>query len=313
MPKIACIGEAMIELSPYNQEQPALKNLSFAGDSYNTAVTLSRLGADSAFLTRLGKDPYSQEILQRLHEENVETTGISYSDSKVPGLYMIHNQPDGERVFFYWRDNSAARDLFSNEGLAENASDYLQSCDWIYLSGISLAILNVAARKRLYLSLEKLKTQGKKICFDGNFRPRLWQTLGDAQASQMTMMELADIALLTLDDEEMLWGLDGNAIQEAKNRYSFAEEKELVLKRGEKDVVVIHKQKELRFPVPPVAKVIDTTAAGDTFNAGYLAGRMRSDDIERSVALANRCAGVIIQHRGGVIDKNLFLNQIASS
>jgi 2-dehydro-3-deoxygluconokinase len=310
MPQIACIGEVMIELSPFSQERPELKNMSFAGDTYNTAVTLARLGAKPSYVTRLGKDPYSQEILTRLNEEGVETEGISYSDSKVPGLYMIHNQPDGERVFFYWRSNSAARDLYRHEGLALATTRYLESCDWIYLSGISLAIISIAARKRLYQALDELRAQGKKVCFDGNFRPRLWQNLADAQASQMEMMRRTDLALMTLDDEEILWGSDGDPIEEAKERYRGLECNELVLKRGDKDVVVIRDQALSKYPVPPINNVVDTTAAGDTFNAGYLSARIAGKSIDDCVNQAIRCAGVIIQHRGGVIDKQVFLSAL---
>lgn len=320
MPKVASIGEVMIELAPIAPTSPILtessdaniecKTVSFAGDSYNTAITLARLGIETSYVTRLGADRYSSEILRRLKSEGVNTDAINLCKDKQPGLYMIQNIGGGERVFHYWRDQSAAKDLFKDNEETDRIGEYLSNQDWVYFSAISIAILDEQSRERLFDLLLNFKKSGGKIAYDSNFRPRLWRTVGDAQQASLRAVELADLALLTLDDEAELWGSDGDALSEAKSRYAEFNSAEIVFKRGADDIIVLQNGKETRIPVAPIHNVVDTTAAGDTFNAGYIASHIRGESATQSARLGSRCAGIVIQHRGGVIDKTLFLDAL---
>lgn len=309
MPDIAVVGEVMLELAPLSPEQSSTLKLGYAGDTYNTAITLARLGAATAYVTRLGKDLYSQAILAKLASENIETSGITFSDRRIPGLYMIHNHPDGEREFAYWRGQAAAREMFASAEQASALNTFLMSCPWLYFSGITLAILGDEGRRNYIGFLQQYREQGGKIAFDSNYRPALWADKDQAQRWTRQALELCDIALLTLDDEQELWGIDAaNAAQ----HYTAYGIDELVFKRGAEDVVVVHNGRESRFPVAKVARPLDTTAAGDNFNAGYLAARLAGASIEYAVHQACDCATVIIQHRGGVIEQDTFMQELAA-
>lgn len=307
MAQIAAIGEVMVELSPF----PTIDNngreimaLSFAGDTYNTSVYMSRLGLETHYVTQLGQDPYSQQIMQRIANENIGTAMIKQLPGRSPGLYVIRNTPDGEREFFYWRKEAPARELFNSQESADQLCQKLMQCDCIYLSGITLAIIGEQSREFLFQSLKKLRAQGVTIAFDSNYRPRLWQDKTEAQKAMLSIMQYTDIALLTLDDEQLLWGDD--SVAGCKQRYAQFKLRELVLKRGADDAIIITPDAELRVPVPPVQGVVDTTGAGDTFNAGYLAGRLMNKSLEDSAKQGIRCAGIIIRHRGAIIDKSIF-------
>ncbi len=305
MARIAAIGEVMVELSPYPTAQEETRDimaLSYAGDTYNTSVYMSRLGLKTDYVTRLGDDPYSEQIIQRMHDENIGTKMIERVAGRSPGLYIIRNTPDGEREFFYWRREAPARELFSDPNESVRLYRQLQAFDAVYLSGITLAIMSDVARLSLFDALAKLRSKGAKVIFDSNYRPRLWNAAKEAQSAMLAMLEHTDIALLTLDDEQLLWGDD--SIKGCKKRY--ANLPELVLKRGADDTVLIIDGKEQQVPVPKVDNVIDTTGAGDTFNAGYLAARLNGATAEESAINGTRCARVVIQHRGGVIEKTLF-------
>lgn len=307
MAQIAAIGEVMVELSPFpTADNPGreLVSLSFAGDTYNTAVYLSRLGIQTHYVTQLGQDPYSQQIMQRMNNEGIGTGLIKQLPGRTPGLYMIRNSSDGEREFFYWRKEAPARELFASAKATDELCDKLAHYDCIYLSGITLAIIGEQSRHHLYTGLEFLRAQGVHIAFDSNYRPRLWRDVAEAREAMLEMMKHTDTALLTLDDEKLLWGDD--SISGCKNRYAQFSLRELVLKRGAEDAIIISADKETRIPVPPVDNVIDTTGAGDTFNAGYLAGRLAGKSIEESARQGIRCAGIIIRHRGAIIDKSTF-------
>ena len=305
MARIAAIGEVMVELSPYptaQEETREIMALSYAGDTYNTSVYMSRLGLETHYVTRLGDDPYSEQIIQRMHDESIGTDMIERVAGRSPGLYIIRNTPDGEREFVYWRREAPARELFSDPNESVRLYTQLQEFDAVYLSGITLAIMTDTARQSLFDALAKLRGKGAKVIFDSNYRPRLWNTAKDAQNAMQAMLQHTDIALLTLDDEQLLWGDD--SIEGCKKRYQALPE--LVLKRGAEETVLIVDGEEQRVPVPKVDNVIDTTGAGDTFNAGYLAARLDGASAEAAAANGTRCARVVIQHRGGVIEKTLF-------
>lgn len=305
MARIAAVGEVMVELSPYptaQEETREIKALSYAGDTYNTSVYMARLGLQTDYVTRLGDDPYSDQIIQRMHDEGIGTEMINRVPGRSPGLYIIRNTPDGEREFFYWRQEAPARELFSDPNEGVQLYQQLQAFDAVYLSGITLAIMSDQARSSLFDALQNLREKGVKIVFDSNYRPRLWSGAEQAKQAMRSMLALTDIALLTLDDEQLLWGDD--TVDGCKKRC--ADVPELVLKRGAEETILIVDGQESRVPVPKVDNVVDTTGAGDTFNAGYLAARLEGAAPEEAAANGTRCARIVIQHRGGVIEKALF-------
>lgn len=309
MTHIAAIGEVMVELAPFPIDTPDTSGrdimaLSFAGDTYNTSVYMARLGLQTDYVTNLGEDTYSQQIMQRMANETIGTSMIQCIAGRSPGLYIIRNTPDGEREFFYWRKEAPARELFSTAENSEALFQQLKVCDCVYLSGITLAIIGEQSRQNLFGALKKLRDAGVTIAFDSNYRPRLWRDGQEAQQALLQIMEHTDIALLTLDDELLLWG-DGS-IEGCKTRYSKCNLRELVLKRGAEDAVIITGSSQTHIPVPPVANVIDTTGAGDTFNAGYLAARLQGASAEDSARQGIRCAGIIIRYRGAVIERSAF-------
>lgn len=311
MAKVAAIGEVMVELAPYPVKDPDSREvlaLSFAGDTFNTAVYMARLGVNTTYITNLGDDPYSAQILQRMSDENIDTQLINTLTGRSPGLYLIRNTSDGERQFFYWRKEAPARELFSDPTAAHHLTQQLKKFDCVYLSGITLAIITEQARETLLQSLQELRAAGVTIAFDSNYRPRLWPDKITAQQTIMAVLQHTDIALLTLDDEQLLWGED--SIQSCVNRYQNTSITELVIKRGASDTIVITDGQELHVPVPPVDNIVDTTGAGDTFNAGYLAARLNKKSVIEAAQQGTRCAGIIIRYRGGVIDKTAFMREL---
>ncbi len=310
MSRIAAIGEVMVELAPYpvaDEKGREIKVVSYAGDTFNTAVYMARLGAETEYVTLLGDDVHSDRLLQLMADEAIGSSAIERLPGRAPGLYMITNTPDGEREFAYWRKEAPARQLFSSDAAAAALARQLSDCDNLYLSGITLAIIPPEARQRLVAFLQAFRARGGRVIFDSNYRPRLWATRSEAQTAVMATMRQADIALLTLDDEQLLW--DENSVETCEARYRNCQLAELVLKRGAEEVVVITAQGRQSVPVPPVKNVVDTTGAGDTFNAGYMAARLKGLSPVEAASEGIRCAGIIIRHRGGVIDRDLFLQE----
>ncbi|MEZ9794848.1 sugar kinase, partial [Vibrio splendidus] len=226
---IAVIGECMVELQ---KKQDGLKQ-SFGGDTLNTALYLSRLTKEqdinTSYVTALGTDPFSTDMLKNWQAEGIDTSLIAQLDHKQPGLYYIETDETGERSFHYWRSDAAAKFMFDQEDTPA-LLDKLFSFDAVYLSGITLAILTENGRTQLFNFLDKFKAQGGQVFFDNNYRPKLWESQQEAISWYLKMLKYTDTALLTFDDEQELYG--DESIEQCITRTSESGVKEIVIKRG---------------------------------------------------------------------------------
>ena len=296
--QVAVIGECMVEL----QKSGELYKQTFGGDTLNTALYLSRLtqsqGVTTRYLTGLGQDPLSQQMLSSWQQEGINTENVVISDKLLPGMYLIETSPDGERRFFYWRDNSAAK-FWLNENSKAHTQQLLNEQQFIYLSGISLAILPDAARQLLFEILQQAKQHGARIIFDNNYRPALWSSKEITKQAYQQILSLTNIAFLTFDDEQLLYG----DIQETESitRAQQCGVKEIVIKRGAKACFIIIDNQKIEVPANKVSHVVDTTAAGDSFSAGYLACRILGGTPIEAAKTGHLLAGTVIQHRGAII------------
>ena len=302
--KIAVIGECMIELS---QQGETLKR-GFGGDTLNTAVYIARQTPPDQlvveYVTALGNDSFSNEMLAAWQQENVRTQLVQRLDNRLPGLYVIETDAHGERTFSYWRNEAAAR-FWLQSPQAEAICQQLAQFDYLYLSGISLAILTAEDRQRLMALLAVCRANGGKVIFDNNYRPLLWESCEAARQAYQTMLACTDIAFLTLDDETLLWG--EAPVEQVIARTRAAGVNEIVIKRGADACLVALNDEPLR-EVPAIRlekeKIVDTTAAGDSFSAGYLAVRLCGGSPEQAAQRGHLTASTVIQHRGAIIPLN---------
>ncbi|WP_113632585.1 sugar kinase [Pectobacterium peruviense] len=298
---IAVIGECMIELSQKGTDL----NRGFGGDTLNTAVYIARqvnankLGVH--YVTALGTDSFSTEMVAAWQKEGVKTDLIQRLDNKLPGLYFIETDDSGERTFYYWRNDAAAR-YWLDSPEAEKIGQALAQFDYLYLSGISLAILNAESRQRLLALLRACRANGGKVIFDNNYRPRLWQSKEETQQSYTDILSCTDIAFLTLDDEDMLWGT--KPLEAVLERTHGLGVSEVVIKRGA-DSCIVSERGQALVDVPAIKlskeKVVDTTAAGDSFSAGYLAVRLNGGSTQEAAERGHLTASTVIQYRGAII------------
>jgi len=293
--KFACVGECMIEIA--NLADGAAQRR-FGGDTLNTAVYLARLGNNVDYITALGDDPYSDEMIAAWQSEGLGVGGVRRIPGAVPGLYMIRTDDAGERSFHYWRDQAPARRMFEGEEGAELAEG-LAAHDWIYLSGITLSILDADDIGCLMTALAAARAAGARIAFDGNYRPRGWASRDVARAAFAELLAHVDLALPTFDDEQLLHG-DLN-VDTCLARYHDCGVAEVVVKNGPAGAVISTADAVDQVPVPTVVAAIDTTAAGDSFNAGYLSQRARGHDTLSAAQAGHRLAATVIQHRGAII------------
>ncbi len=292
---VACIGECMIEL----RERPdGLLDRSFGGDTLNTAIYLARVGVPVDYVTALGDDPWSDEMCAAWNREGVGTSLVRRVPGRLPGLYIIQTDPSGERSFLYWRDSAAARMLFDPPHGAA-LGDELAHFDVLYLSGITLSIYGQAARESLFAALAGARALGARVVFDTNFRPRGWPDRDLARTLYRQAFARSDIVLASVEDLVPLFGPDGEAELAAH-----APTAERVLKLASPCVRIAGAGPEITVEAHPVARVVDTTAAGDSFAAAYLAARLAGHDPAESARAGHRLAGAVVGHSGAIIPAN---------
>lgn len=295
--RIACIGECMVELS--EQSDGSLAR-GFGGDTLNTALYLARLGVAVDYVTALGDDDFSTEMLRSWEGEGVGTGHVRRVPGCLPGLYVIETDPSGERRFLYWRDAAPVRRLFDPPH-REATEAALAGAGLVYLSGISLSLFAGPAREALFAALERARAGGGVIAFDTNFRPRGWPDLAAARDAYDRMAGLSDVVLAGCEDWAALAG-DGapEAVLDWLGRAGVAE---AVVKLAEPGCLVGGDGPVEAVPVPGKVSPVDTTAAGDSFAAGYLAARLRGEAPAAAARAGHRLAAAVITHPGAIIPR----------
>ncbi|HEX5599420.1 MAG TPA: sugar kinase [Hyphomicrobiaceae bacterium] len=291
-----CVGECMVELARGDDQR---FGLGYGGDTFNTAVYLSRAGVAVAYATAVGDDPYSAGIVQTARREAVDTDLIVTVPGRLPGLYLIETTPDGERTFWYWRDRAPARELFELAD-AERIADELRKASLVYFSGITLSLYSERGLERFAAALQAARQAGALVAMDSNYRPRGWgQNPERARSVFERFWRIADIAMPTLEDERALWG-DADE-QTTVSRLRGLGVREVAVKLGSRGAFVAAEGVEQLVPADKGLRVVDTTAAGDSFNAGYLAARRAGASSVDAARQGNRLASIVIQHRGAIV------------
>ncbi len=298
--RIACIGEAMVELSL----DPTLDGarIGYAGDALNAAIYLRRelpATATVAFVSAIGTDALSDRLATTIGDEGIDTTHLARNPHRTTGLYAIRTDPLGERQFSYWRDTSAARAMF--EGPDPFA--VLDGFDVVLMTAISLAILPPDTRTALFHHIAAFRHRGGLFAFDSNYRPRLWSGLPEARATIEAAWRVTDIALPSVDDEMAVFG-DRTADKVIARLRQWGIRRGALKCGAHGPVSLSGHAPDQTYPKAP--QVTDTTAAGDSFNAGYLAGILTGQQEPSALMAGHTCAAKVIAHRGAIVPKALW-------
>lgn len=285
-PSVIVVGEPLAEL---RLRTDGALDVSYSGDALNVAVQLARNGVSVDLATAVGEDSFSRGLLERLEREAIGADLIRSRPTGALGVYLV--ELDGtERRFTYWRANSPARELVDLLG-PESLALAVGTVDAVFVSGITMAVLDDPQRDAL---LEVLCTTESLVVFDPNVRQALWDSPDTTRRWTRAVFAAADVVLASSEDLDAL----GEPPEELASSVP-----ELVVTDGEAPTRWWDGDGSSgRVEVPTMATtVVDTTGAGDAFDAAYLAHRLRGFGLPESVVAAHAVAAEAVAHRGGLL------------
>ncbi|WP_153886359.1 sugar kinase [Aliiglaciecola lipolytica] len=304
---IIMIGECMMELTQHGTD---MFRKGFAGDIFNSSVYMKRSfpELDVNFMSCIGRDVVSEQLLDILAQEELGSRFIEYDEKRIMGTYMVQTDEQGERSFLYWRNDSAASQLMHN--LSANVEEKLREAQLIFFSGITLAILNDHDRAQLLHMLRRLRNQGVNIAFDPNYRPILWESEKIAINAIGQGFQVANILLPGIADFQLFELSQPDQIVKFLRSCGFDE---LVIKHGAKSILGYSKDWQCEVDVLRNSHVLDTTAAGDAFAGVYLGARIAGLDIKSAIERAAIIGKEVTNHPGAIVPKDKFAQFLKDS
>ncbi|WP_425100143.1 sugar kinase [Tropicibacter sp. S64] len=289
------LGEIMVEMAP---AEGGLFRKGYAGDTFNTAWYARRLLPEAwevSYGTAVGTDAVSTDMLDFIAAQGIGTETIRQDAKRTLGLYMI-TLDRGERSFSYWRGQSAAKTLGDDPAWLDHI---LEDKTLVQFSGITLAILPPEGRSALCAALARARARGTHVAFDTNLRPRLWEDAPTMAAGLKLGASVSDTVLPSFDEEQLCFG--DTLPDETIARYRTLGATCVAVKNGaEMCHVWSEAEGDYRFDPPAVPEVVDSTAAGDSFGAGFLATRAMGGSVAEATQAAAGLAAQVIQHRGAL-------------
>jgi len=287
---IVALGEAMIEFNEAGAGDSRTWLQGFGGDTSNMAIAAARLGARSAYVTRVGNDAFGRRLLALWSDEGVATEGVAVDDDAPTGVYFVSHGASGHE-FSYLRAGSAASWMTS----ASLPQQMLTSTRVLHLSAISQAISSSAC-DACFSAIDIARAAGAQIAYDTNLRLKLWP-LRRAKAVILETLRTADWALPGYDDAKHLFDDDDPMrIVDACHAQGC---RVVVLKLGRDGCLVSDGATRLRIEAVRVHSV-DATGAGDCFDGAFAARMVAGDDPFRAARYANTAAALATTAYGAV-------------
>ena len=290
--KIWVLGDAVVDLIPDGENH----YLRCAGGApANVAVGIARLGGESAFIGRVGKDPLGEFMQQTLQQEKVQTSHMIFDPQQRTSTVIV-GLDNGERSFTFMVNPSADQFLQVADLPNFQANEWLHCC--------SIALINTPSRETTFEAIRRIKAAGGFFSFDPNLRESLWASFDDMKQTVMQAVALADV--LKFSEEELTLLTDTQTLDDAFEKITALYPEKLILVTLGKDGARYHLAGKQDVVAGKALKPVDTTGAGDAFVGGLLAGLSQHPNwkeipvLEQILRQANACGALATTAKGAM-------------
>jgi fructokinase len=288
--RVWVMGDAVVDLIPEGE----LHYLKCPGGApANVAVGVARLGGESAFIGRVGADPFGRFMADTLVVEGVDIRHLTQDPAHRTSTVLVELDEAGERSFTFMVRPSADQFLEPADLPRFEAGQWLLSC--------SIALANEPVRSSCLKAMAAIKAAGGRVCFDPNLRPEVWGKPAEMLPQVSVAIALADVVKLSVEELQLLSGEDDLAAGLA----TLSGPALVLVTRGAAGVVA-RLEGDLLEWVGQKVTPLDTTGAGDAFVAGLLAALAEGDrlpalsELPAILAQAHGCGALATTAKGAM-------------
>jgi len=293
--KICAIGECMLEFTNIKKD---CYNQSIAGDTLNFSSYLDKKIFDTSFLTAIGTSEISNRTFNFLKKKYINTNLVTRINSYEIGLYLIENNKVGEKIFYYWRDNSASKFFFNYQDIRIFLNQ-LQKFQYIYFTGITLSLFESKNFNNFIKLLKLLKKKKIKLIFDFNIRIKRWSKKKLISYFSKTL-PLIDI--LFASGEDLKFWKGENTLKTFESLINKYDIKHGIYRNNAKFNYSFYDKQRYIIKNKIINKVIDTSGAGDGYNAAYLASFIKFNNSQKALKSASKIGSKIVMKKGAIVD-----------
>lgn len=299
---VTALGELLIDFTENgssSQGNPLLE-ANPGGAPCNVLAMLERLGKKTAFIGKVGKDMFGNQLKDAVEEVGIDTRNLIMDETCHTTLAFVHTYPDGDRDFSFYRDPGADMMLTKEEVQKE-----LIESSRIFHFG-TLSSTHEGVREATRHAIDLAKEAGCIITFDPNLRPPLWKSLDDAKVEIEYGMSKCDVLKISDNEVEFMCGTTDydNGAAMIQEKYHIP----LILITMGKDGSRAY-YKDMRVEAAPFLQenTIETTGAGDTFCASTLnyvldhgLEDLTEENLKELLTFANAAASLITTRKGAL-------------
>jgi len=299
-PKVVAIGEVLVDFVSTKPgpciKAPAFEKC-FGGAPMNTIVGVSRLGTKAGAIAAVGDDPFGQFLIKELKRNKVDVSQVKVKKGRRTTIAFVANEPkSGERTFFFYRKPWTGETSDSSLERDDIDLSHIAKAEILHVSGFALS--QNPCREAIFKAIAHARKGGVRVSFDPTLRVDVWDSEATLRRTYSRALRLSDIAVFSREEAEFAFGTSEAEVAARKAlRYGVGF---VGIKLGEKGCYIMSKDgKSVQRPAFRV-KAVDTTGAGDGWNAGLLVGLCRGWDLEKCATVANAIGALVVTKRGAI-------------
>jgi len=299
-PEVVGVGEILIDFvstEPVSYVEASTFQKCFGGAPMNTLVGVSRLGVSSGAITAVGGDPFGRFLILELERNGVDTSQVKVKRKARTTITFVANEPGtGERTFLFYREpwiSGTADSLLEPDDIDYN---YIAGARILHISGFALS--RNPSRKAVFRAVEYAREAGVRISFDPTLRTDVWSSTRTLRRTYLRILRLSDVATFSREEAEFILGTADPELA-ARKALSYGVDLVGVKLGSEGSMLMTGDGVKLYAPAFKV-RAVDTTGAGDGWNAGLLVGLCRGWNLEDCIKVANAVGALVVTRRGAI-------------